>query len=153
MMSRRDMARSAAVFALLGLAVIVVLRNAGAQTLFQPLHLNGSLQSLEVPSASIQITLVDLIYFVAILLGVMAKAVWDYLNERLEGLTPPLRTLLIKIALATIIAVLIYSTAISNVPDSHVLTLAGISLAFQGGFFWQSLFQNLAQSFASQAPS
>lgn len=118
------------------------------QRLFEPL-LADSISSQAVGGSAIQITLVDLIYFLAILLGVVGKALWDYLNQGLDGDAMSRRVLAIKVALSTIIAIMIYATAINALADSKIVSLAGISVAFQGGFFWQSLFQNLSETMRS----
>ena len=130
------------------LAGALLLALSGPQHLVEPL--------LSAPAAAqssgsvVQITPVDLAYFAAILLGVIGKALWDALNQQLNGDVFSLRILLTRMALSIIIAVLIYATAINSVTDSKVLTLAGLSLAFQGGFFWQSLLQNLTETLTRQ---
>jgi hypothetical protein len=111
--------------------------------LFTPLLSEGFTTQADAP---IQISAVDLIYFTAILLGVVGKALWDHLNRGLDGQPSERRVLLIRIALSSIIAVLIYATAVNSLAESQVVTLAGISVAFQGGFFWQTLFQNLSET-------
>ena len=131
------------------LAGALLLALSGPQHLFEPL-LNAPPAAQSADSA-VQITRVDLVYFAAILLGVIGKALWDALNQQLNGDTLSRRILLTRMALSIIIAVLIYATAINSVSDSKVLTLAGLSLAFQGGFFWQSLLQNLTETLTRQS--
>lgn len=132
------------------LLILVLLAVLGSpQSLFAPL-LSES-QAVQSAAPAVQISAVDLIYFAAILLGVVGKALWDYLNQGLNGETMERRVLWIRVALSTIIAVLIYATAVNSLAESQVVTLAGISVAFQGGFFWQTLFQNLSETLRQSA--
>jgi hypothetical protein len=83
-----------------------------------------------------QITALQLVYGAVMMIGIVAKEIWDYnhaygkLGIRLSNIT-----------VACIVAPIVYSYAerhIESLQDS--LTLVGICIAFQNGFFWQSIF-------------
>lgn len=87
-----------------------------------------------------KITLLDMFYAVAMMVGILAKEVWDHLNE-----TGKVGIVWQRLIGAMIIAPIIYATVHSRFVQGE-LTLLGLALAFQNGFFWQAVFRTVQQS-------
>lgn len=92
-----------------------------------------------------EITLVELIYGAALLVGIFAKAIWDYNSEHNHVGVDWSDTVTASIV-APIVYVGVYA-ALKPVMSS--VTLVGLGIAFQNGFFWQTVFA--AQEAASSA--
>lgn len=83
-----------------------------------------------------QITLVELIYGIALLVGIAAKAAWDFSDS--HG----------KIGInwndtwgAFLVAPIVYVGVFATLkPIMSSVTLVGLGIAFQNGFFWQTVF-------------
>jgi len=87
-----------------------------------------------------KITWVDVFYAVAMLVGILAKEAWDQLNE-----TGKVGIVWQRLIGALIISPIIYATVHSRFVQGE-LTLLGLALAFQNGFFWQAVFRTVQQS-------
>ena len=96
----------------------------------------------------LRITWLDVIYAIAMLVGILAKEVWDSLNE-----TGQFQVRVVRIALAFIVSPIIYASVYSRFVQDE-LTILGLALAFQNGFFWQAVFRSAAgQGAPSPSPS
>lgn len=89
-----------------------------------------------------QITPLQLVYGLVMIAGIVAKEIWDY-NQKYGK--PGFR--LSSITGACIVAPIVYAAVQPHLaPLQESLTLIGICIAFQNGFFWQSIFATAAQS-------
>lgn len=96
------------------------------------------------PSRKIRfdITFADVIYGIAMILGIAAKAVWDYENQyHRVGVN------WLQINLALLVAPIVYIGVGSHLKLSGqgAISLSGLALAFQNGFFWQTVFSTLQE--------
>ncbi|HJQ23016.1 MAG TPA: hypothetical protein VKA60_03810 [Blastocatellia bacterium] len=94
--------------------------------------------------AYVKITAVDVIYALAMLVGIAAKEIWDSLNE-----TGKLKLHPARLIGAILISPVIYAAVYSKFVQGEV-TLLGLALAFQNGFFWQAVFRSVQAS--AEAP-
>ena len=91
----------------------------------------------------IGITLMDIIYGVAMVAGIVAKGAWDY-SQQHDG---QLGIVWSKMAAALLVAPIVYvGVSAALEPLKKSLTLVGLGIAFQNGFFWQSVFANVQGS-------
>ena len=80
----------------------------------------------------------DLILFGAMILGILAKEVWDNINK-----TGQIEIALPRIVAAILISPVIY-LGVSHYFNEHKrITFVTLAIAFQSGFFWQSIFAPL----------
>lgn len=94
---------------------------------------------------NIKITPLQIVYGIVMLIGIAAKEVWDY--DRIHG---RLGFQLSNMTLALLIAPIVYTAVQPQLAPLHEsLTLVGIGVAFQNGFFWQSVFATVQGSAAS----
>ena len=91
-----------------------------------------------------QITPLQLVYGLVMIAGIVAKEIWDY-NQKYGK--PGFR--LSSITGACIVAPIVYAAVQPHLaPLQESLTLIGICIAFQNGFFWQSVFATATQAAA-----
>jgi hypothetical protein len=115
-------------------------------------HLEGSSGGVGTGSASprkrFDITFSDVAYGIAMLIGVGAKAVWDYENKyHRVGVN------WLQVNLALLVAPVVY-IGVSNALQSssqEPVSLPRLALAFQNGFFWQTVFSSISESGGSGA--
>ena len=94
------------------------------------------------------IAFADAIYGIAMILGIAAKAVWDYENQYHKVGVDWL-----QINLALLVAPIVYIGVSSTLQSSSLsgkVGLPGLALAFQNGFFWQTVFSTLQESNATK---
>lgn len=89
-----------------------------------------------VRPAQLDLSWADIIYIVVMLLGIVGKALWDNLNSsnHTAGITSW------ELLAAIIVSPIVYANVQQRFLNDTV-SLPGIALAFQNGFFWQALFQ------------
>jgi hypothetical protein len=88
----------------------------------------------ERPKFKINITWLDVIYGAAMIAGILAKDLWDSLNE--EG---ALRLRWEGVIGALLVSPVVYAGVYSRFVKGE-LSLLGLAIAFQNGFFWQAVF-------------
>ena len=92
--------------------------------------------------ARLNIGIADILYGLAMIAGIVAKEVWDYNIEHGKiGFNAN------RVGAAMIISPIVYAgvhSAIQALTES--VTLIGLSVAFQNGFFWQSVFSGIQAS-------
>jgi hypothetical protein len=96
----------------------------------------------EKRSSRFAITIVDSVHSIAMLAGIAAKAAWDFSNKNGRfGID------IGDAATALLVAPIVYVGAASALaPHSKSVSLVGIGLAFQNGFFWQAVFATQAEA-------
>ncbi len=87
--------------------------------------------------AKLNITWLDIIYAMAMIIGILAKEVWDSINE-----TGTISIKVPRLIAAIIISPIIYAAVYSKFVQDE-LSLPGIAMAFQNGFFWQAVFRTV----------
>jgi hypothetical protein len=90
--------------------------------------------------ATMNIAWLDIAYLLSMIMGILAKEVWDNINETGAIDIKPSR-LIAALIVSPIIYAAIYSKLIRN-----QLSLLGLAVAFQNGFFWQAVFQATQKS-------
>ncbi len=92
--------------------------------------------------AWLSVTITDCIYGLTMLLGIAAKAAWDFSNKHGRfGIDWG------DAATALLVAPIVYVGAAASIaPLSKSVSLVGLGLAFQNGFFWQSVFATQAEA-------
>lgn len=85
--------------------------------------------------AWLKITKIDVIYGFCMVVGILAKELWDSLNEFQRVTVRPSR-----IIAALIVSPVIYAGVYSSFVQNQV-SLLGMAIAFQNGFFWQAVFR------------
>jgi hypothetical protein len=88
----------------------------------------------------VNITWLDIIYALTMLMGIIAKEVWDNINE-----TGAISIKILDLIAALIVSPIIY-TAIFTRLIRDQLSVLGLAVAFQNGFFWQAVFQTIQKS-------
>jgi len=83
------------------------------------------------------ITVLDVIYAFVMIIGILAKDVWDNLNE-----TSTLSIKWPRLIGAFIISPVIYASVYYKFVVNQ-LSLFGLAVAFQNGFFWQAVFRTV----------
>lgn len=93
-------------------------------------------------SSRFAITVVDFVHSIAMLAGIAAKAAWDFSNKKGRfGID------IGDAATALLVAPIVYvGAAAALAPHSKSVSLVGIGLAFQNGFFWQAVFATQAEA-------
>jgi len=81
------------------------------------------------------ITWLDVTYALVMIIGILAKEVWDNINE-----TGTLSIKMPRLIGALIISPIIYASVYSKFVVNQ-LSLFGLAIAFQNGFFWQAFFR------------
>jgi len=99
-------------------------------------------REMAVPTA---ITRLDVIYAVAMIVGILAKEIWDNINE-----TGTVKVQLPRIIAALLVSPIVYAAVYSHLAKDE-LSLLGLAIAFQNGFFWQAVFRT-AQGAHIQQP-
>jgi hypothetical protein len=95
-------------------------------------------KSMALPVVSI--TWLDIVYALTVIIGIFAKEIWDNINET--------GTINIRIPLliaAIIISPITYAAICSKLIPNQ-LSLLGLAVAFQNGFFWQTVFGTVQKS-------
>lgn len=87
------------------------------------------------PPPKLKITAADLMYGAAMLVGILAKEVWDGINE-----TGTLRVRGPRLIAALIVSPIVYVAVYSRFTQDSI-NLLGLAIAFQNGFFWQAVFR------------
>jgi hypothetical protein len=104
----------------------------------------AALRAPQAPSRRrFDITFADVIYGIAMILGTAAKAVWDYENEYHKvGIN------WLQVNLALLVAPIVYVGVASQLQSSPkgTVRLSGLAVAFQNGFFWQTVFSTAQES-------
>lgn len=94
-------------------------------------------------SRRFDITFADIAYGIAMLAGIAAKAVWDYENKYHKvGVN------WLQVNLALLVAPVVY-VGVNNALQSSAkepVSLSRLALAFQNGFFWQTVFSTLNEA-------
>jgi len=85
----------------------------------------------------LKITPIDLIYGFVMLVGILAKEVWDSINE-----TGSLKVRWPRLLAALIVSPIVYGAVYSKFTQGQV-DPAGLVIAFQNGFFWQAVFRTV----------
>jgi len=85
----------------------------------------------------VNITWLDITYLLTMIMGILAKEIWDNINET-GAISIKIPRLIAAIIVSPIIYAAIYSKLIQN-----QLSLLGLAVAFQNGFFWQSVFRTI----------
>jgi len=85
----------------------------------------------------VNITWLDIIYLLTMIMGILAKEIWDNINET-GAISIKIPRLIAAIIVSPIIYAAIYSKLIQN-----QLSLLGLAVVFQNGFFWQSVFRTI----------
>ena len=88
----------------------------------------------------VNITWVDFVYALTMIIGIFAKEIWDNINET-GAISIKIPCLIAAIIVSPIIYAAIYSKLIQN-----QLSLLGLAVAFQNGFFWQAVFRTTQKS-------
>ena len=82
----------------------------------------------------VSITWLDIAYALTVIIGIFAKEIWDNLNE-----TGAISIKIPRLIGALIVSPIIYSAIYSKLIPNQ-LSLLGLAVAFQNGFFWQTVF-------------
>jgi len=88
----------------------------------------------------VNITWVDTVYALTMIIGIFAKEIWDNTNE-----TGTLSIKIPRLIAALIVSPIIYAAIYSKLIQNQ-LTLFGVAMAFQNGFFWQTVFGTVQKS-------
>lgn len=89
-----------------------------------------------VAQLNVRITALQIVYGLFMIIGIAAKEIWDY-NQKYGHLGFNAKDM----AAALLVAPIIYTAVQPHIAPLHEsLTLLGIGIAFQNGFFWQSVF-------------
>lgn len=89
--------------------------------------------------------------FFIVVLGILSSWFWDigwqYLTDPGQGLpTGPWQAVLVRIILSFIIAATTFANMYSKINQNTQESWIPYFLAFQNGFFWDALFQSVAQT-------
>lgn len=84
----------------------------------------------------LNITWLDIIYAITMLVGILAKELWDGVNE-----TGVLNVKVPRLTAALIVSPIIYAAVYAKFIQGE-LSLLGLAVAFQNGFFWQAVFRS-----------
>jgi len=106
----------------------VMSRNRATPRVFGP-----GVRKIALPQTNI--TVLDVTYAFVMIIGVLAKEVWDNINET-GTLTIKWPRLIGALLISPIIYASVYSKFVVN-----QLSLFGLAIAFQNGFFWQAVFR------------
>jgi hypothetical protein len=85
----------------------------------------------------VNITSLDFAYLAAMLVGILGKEVWDQVNS-----TGSVGVRWAHLIGALIVSPVVYG-AVQNTFFRDELSIAGLAIAFQNGFFWQSVFEGV----------
>jgi hypothetical protein len=88
----------------------------------------------------VNITWLDITYLLTMILGILAKEIWDNINET-GAISIKIPRLIGALIVSPIIYAAIYPKLIQN-----QLSLLGLAVAFQNGFFWQAVFRTTQKS-------
>jgi hypothetical protein len=88
----------------------------------------------------VNITWLDITYLLSMIMGILAKEIWDSINET-GTISIKIPHLIAALIVSPIIYVAIYSKL-----NQNQLSLLGLAVAFQNGFFWQAVFQTIQKS-------
>lgn len=88
----------------------------------------------------LRISWIDLIYGISMLAGILAKELWDAINDTGQIKLRPSRALG-----ALIVSPIVYAGVHSSFSQGQV-NLVGLAIAFQNGFFWQAVFRTAQAS-------
>jgi hypothetical protein len=87
--------------------------------------------------AVVNITWLDITYLLTMIMGILAKEIWDNINE-----TGVISIKIPRLIAALIVSPIIYAAIHSKLIPNQ-LSLLGLAVAFQNGFFWQSVFRTI----------
>jgi hypothetical protein len=85
----------------------------------------------------------EFILLLAMIAGIAAKNIWDNINKGSEILVNP-----VQIVAALILAPMVYLAAAERLTKQKSLSLVSFFIAFQYGFFWQSIFDTAQNTIA-----
>jgi hypothetical protein len=88
----------------------------------------------------VNITWLDFTYLLSMIMGILAKEIWDNINET-GAISIKIPRLIAALIVSPIIYAAIYSKLIQN-----QLSLLGLAVAFENGFFWQAVFRTTQKS-------
>ena len=88
----------------------------------------------------VNITWLDITYLLTMIIGIFAKDIWDNINE-----TGVISIKIPRLIAALIVSPIIYAAIYSKLIQNQ-LTLFGVAMAFQNGFFWQTVFGTVQKS-------
>jgi hypothetical protein len=95
----------------------------------------------------LKITPIDLVYGLAMLVGILAKEIWDSINE-----TSRLSIRWGRLVAALIVSPIVYAAVYTRFTQGQV-DLLGLAIAFQNGFFWQAVFRTAQESSEGANPN
>ena len=82
----------------------------------------------------VSITWLDIVYALTVIIGIFAKEIWDNINE-----TGTINIRIPRLIAAIIISPITYAAICSKLIQNQ-LSILGLAVAFQNGFFWQAVF-------------
>ena len=85
----------------------------------------------------VNITWLDIVYALTVIGGIFAKEIWDNINE-----TGTISVKIPRLIAALIVSPIIYSAIYSRLIQNQ-LSVLGLAMAFQNGFFWQTVFRTV----------
>jgi hypothetical protein len=88
----------------------------------------------------LNITWLDITYLLSMIMGILAKEIWDNINE-----TGAINIKIPRLISALIVSPIIYEAIYSKLIQNQ-LSLLGLGVAFQNGFFWQAVFRTTQNS-------
>jgi len=88
----------------------------------------------------VNITWLDIVYAVTVIIGIFAKEIWDNINE-----TGVISIRFPRLMAALIVSPIIYGAIYTRLIQNQ-LSILGLAMAFQNGFFWQTLFHTVQGS-------
>lgn len=108
-----------------------------------PADVPGEPRAVRGPRESqFDIRVQDLVYGLAMILGILAKAVWDHVNAK-HKVGVDLTSLVGALLISPIVYAGVYSTMVKR---DEKISLLGLAFAFQNGFFWQAVFSTVQAS-------
>ena len=125
------------------LTIVGIILLFGSGAIGRLLRIARSTTRTKEPSFKVKITLLDVIYAITMIAGILAKEIWDNINEnnKLEVKLP-------RIIGALIVSPIVYAAVYSQFAGE--LSLLGLAIAFQNGFFWQAAFRTAQGSMPAQ---
>jgi len=94
----------------------------------------------KAPLPEAKIAWLDITYLLSMIMGILAKEIWDNINE-----TGEVNIRLSRLIAALVVSPIIYAAIYSKLLQNQ-FSLLGLAVAFQNGFFWQAVFQTTQKS-------
>jgi hypothetical protein len=89
------------------------------------------------PPPPAQLTTPDVVYALAMLVGILGHEVWQTATGGAIGIRWP------RVVGALVVAPVVYAGVYGKLAHDGRPTLLGLAVAFQNGFFWETVFQPL----------